>query len=43
MSGEDDAHISNLLRQPAAINLMLLLIVGFVLLAVVLMAVSQAD
>jgi hypothetical protein len=43
MSEEDDAHIANLLRQPAAANLMLLLILGFILLAIVLMARSQAD
>ncbi len=43
MSDEDDRQIGNLLRRPAVINLMLLLILGFVLIVAVLMALSHAD
>jgi hypothetical protein len=43
MSDENDAHIAGLLRQPAAINLMLLLIVAFGLIVSVLMVLSHAD
>jgi hypothetical protein len=42
MSDEDD-KIEKLLRLPAATNLMLLLVLGFVLFVVVLMALSRAD
>ena len=42
MSDEDD-EIQKLLRQPATTNLMLLLVLGFVLFVVVLMALSRAD
>ncbi|MGZ5824347.1 MAG: hypothetical protein ACXWJH_02380 [Hyphomicrobium sp.] len=42
MSDEDD-KIGKLLRHPATTNLMLLLMLGFVLLVVVLMALSRAD
>jgi hypothetical protein len=43
MSDEDDAYIAGLLRQPAALNLMLLLVVGFGLVVVALIALSLAD
>ena len=43
MFEEDDRHVAHLLRQPAVIHLMLLLILGFILLVVVLMALSYAD
>ena len=44
MFEEDDRHVAHLLRQPAVIHLMLLLLIlGFILLVVVLMALSYAD
>jgi hypothetical protein len=42
MSDEDD-KIGKLLRLPATTNLMLLLVLGFVLFVVLLMALSRAD
>jgi hypothetical protein len=43
MSDEDDRQIGNLLRRPTVINLMLLLILGFVLIVAALVALSHAD
>ncbi len=42
MSDEDD-KIEKLLRPTATTNLMLLLLLGFVLIVVLLMALSRAD
>jgi len=42
MSDEDD-KIGKLVRLPATTNLMLLLVLGFVLFVVLLMALSRAD
>jgi len=43
MSNGDDAHIRDLLRRPAAMNLVLLLVLAFVLLVPLLMALGNAD
>jgi hypothetical protein len=43
MSSGDGAHIRDLLRRPAPMNLMLLLVLAFVLFALLLMALGNAD
>jgi hypothetical protein len=40
---DEDGKIEKLLRHPATTNLMLLLVLGFLLFVVVLMALSRAD
>jgi hypothetical protein len=40
---DKDDKIDQLVRHPATTNLMLLLVLGFVLFVVVLMALSRAD
>ena len=43
MSNGDGAHIRDLLCRPAAMNLMLLLVLAFVLFALLLTALGNAD